>query len=187
MPDFATSWFSTSSVSGVTKNPYDLSRDPGGSSSGTAAAIGLVVTTSLGWQIDPPPPGFTRWALDHISLAYVVLAALLAVVLLRERLGALHVLAIVVLLVLCIVAPSAEGIGEAVVEVKEIKIRPKTDDHDIEVKIRATRKFLEAGNKVKVICRFRGREIMHPQRAQMQLNLMLSRIEDIANVETRVA
>lgn len=39
MPDFATSWFSTSSVSGVTKNPYDLSRDPGGSSSGTGAAI----------------------------------------------------------------------------------------------------------------------------------------------------
>ncbi|MBO1900834.1 amidase [Leucobacter weissii] len=39
MPDFATSWFSTSSRSGVTKNPYDLSRDPGGSSSGSAAAI----------------------------------------------------------------------------------------------------------------------------------------------------
>jgi translation initiation factor IF-3 len=74
---------------------------------------------------------------------------------------------------------------QTVVEVKEIKIRPKTDDHDIEVKVRATRKFLEAGNKVKVICRFRGREIMHPQRAQMQLNLVLSRIEDIANVEQR--
>ena len=39
MPDFATSWFSTSSRSGVTRNPYDLSRDPGGSSSGSAAAI----------------------------------------------------------------------------------------------------------------------------------------------------
>ncbi|WP_382308669.1 amidase [Herbiconiux sp. UC225_62] len=39
MPDFATSWFSTSSRSGITKNPYDLSRDPGGSSSGTAAAV----------------------------------------------------------------------------------------------------------------------------------------------------
>lgn len=39
MPDFATSWFSTSSQSGVTKNPYDLTRDPGGSSSGTAAAV----------------------------------------------------------------------------------------------------------------------------------------------------
>ncbi len=39
MPDFATSWFSTSSRSGVTKNPYDLERDPGGSSSGSAAAV----------------------------------------------------------------------------------------------------------------------------------------------------
>ncbi|MGK3708813.1 amidase [Arthrobacter sp. IK3] len=39
LPDFATSWFSTSSRSGTTKNPYDLSRDPGGSSSGTAAAV----------------------------------------------------------------------------------------------------------------------------------------------------
>lgn len=39
MPDFATSWFSTSSRSGVTRNPFDLARDPGGSSSGTAAAV----------------------------------------------------------------------------------------------------------------------------------------------------
>jgi amidase len=39
MPDFATSWFSTSSQSGLTKNPYDLSRDAGGSSSGTASAV----------------------------------------------------------------------------------------------------------------------------------------------------
>lgn len=39
MPDFATSWFSTSSKSGLTKNPYDLARDPGGSSSGSAAAV----------------------------------------------------------------------------------------------------------------------------------------------------
>jgi amidase len=39
LPDFATSWFSTSSVSGLTKNPYALDRDPGGSSSGTAAAV----------------------------------------------------------------------------------------------------------------------------------------------------
>ncbi|TQJ31492.1 amidase [Microbacterium sp. SLBN-146] len=39
LPDFATSWFSTSSRSGVTKNPYDLARDPGGSSSGSATAV----------------------------------------------------------------------------------------------------------------------------------------------------
>lgn len=76
---------------------------------------------------------------------------------------------------------------QTVVEVKEIKIRPKTDDHDLEVKVRAIRKFIESGNKVKVTCRFRGREIMHPQRAQMQLDFILSKIEDIANVEQRPA
>lgn len=74
---------------------------------------------------------------------------------------------------------------QTVVEVKEIKVRPKTDEHDLAVKIRATRKFLEAGNKVKVICRFRGREITHPERARMQLDHILSHIEDIANVEQR--
>ncbi len=74
---------------------------------------------------------------------------------------------------------------QTVVEVKEIKIRPKTDDHDLEVKIRAARKFIEAGNKVKVICRFRGREITHPQVALSQLQHILSRVEDIANIEQR--
>jgi translation initiation factor IF-3 len=74
---------------------------------------------------------------------------------------------------------------QTVVEVKEIKIRPKTDDHDLDVKVRALRKFIEAGNKVKVTCRFRGREITHPERAQMQLTFILSKIEDLANVEQR--
>jgi translation initiation factor IF-3 len=74
---------------------------------------------------------------------------------------------------------------QTVVEVKEIKIRPKTDDHDIDVKVRAIRKFIEQGNKVKVTCRFRGREIMHPQRAEMQLQLIVSKCEDMVNVEQR--
>lgn len=76
---------------------------------------------------------------------------------------------------------------QTVVEVKEIKVRPKTDDHDLEVKARAIRKFLESGNKVKVTCRFRGREIMHPQRAHMQLDYLVSKVEDLANVEQRPA
>jgi translation initiation factor IF-3 len=74
---------------------------------------------------------------------------------------------------------------QTVVEVKEIKIRPKTDDHDLDVKVRAIRRFIESGNKVKVTCRFRGREITHPERAQMQLTFILSKIEDLANVEQR--
>lgn len=74
---------------------------------------------------------------------------------------------------------------QAVVEVKEIKLRPKTDDHDLDVKLRATRKFLESGNKVKVTVRFRGREITHPQIAERQLDWLLRGAEDMAIVEQR--
>ena len=72
---------------------------------------------------------------------------------------------------------------QTTVEVKEIKLRPKTDDHDLNVKVRAARKFFESGNKVKVICRFRGREITHPERARMQLDFIHSQVEDLANLE----
>jgi translation initiation factor IF-3 len=74
---------------------------------------------------------------------------------------------------------------QTVVEVKEIKLRPKTDDHDLETKVRAARKFLEQGNKVKIVCRFRGREITHPERARMQLDFLVSKLEDLSNVEQR--
>lgn len=74
---------------------------------------------------------------------------------------------------------------QAVVEVKEIKLRPKTDDHDLMVKVRAARKFLESGNKVKFTCRFRGREITHPEVAYNQFNEILRNLEDLANIEQR--
>ena len=74
---------------------------------------------------------------------------------------------------------------QTVVEIKEIKLRPKTDDHDIAFKTKAARRFLEAGHKVKFTVRFRGREITHPEKAQEQLNLIIPQLEDIANVETR--
>jgi translation initiation factor IF-3 len=74
---------------------------------------------------------------------------------------------------------------QTVVEVKEVKIRPKTDEHDLNVKIRAIRRFIEAGNKVKVVCRFRGREMMHPQVAAGQLQEILKAVEDLVNLEQR--
>jgi translation initiation factor IF-3 len=74
---------------------------------------------------------------------------------------------------------------QTVVEVKEIKLRPKTDDHDLNVKVRAARKFIESGNKVKATCRFRGREITHPERATVQLQFIIAQLEDIANLEQR--
>ena len=74
---------------------------------------------------------------------------------------------------------------QTVVEVKELKLRPKTDDHDLLVKLRAARKFVEAGNKVKLTCRFRGREITHPEVAVQQFDFLLSKMEDLVNVEQR--
>jgi translation initiation factor IF-3 len=74
---------------------------------------------------------------------------------------------------------------QTIVELKEVKLRPKTDDHDLQVKVRSARRFLESGNKVKFTVRFRGREITHPQRAQMQLDWLVEQLADLANVEQR--
>jgi translation initiation factor IF-3 len=74
---------------------------------------------------------------------------------------------------------------QTVVEIKEVKLRPKTDDHDLAFKVRAARRFLEAGHKVKFTVRFRGREITHPEKAQEQLNFVIQETDDLSNVETR--
>jgi translation initiation factor IF-3 len=74
---------------------------------------------------------------------------------------------------------------QSTVEVKEIKLRPKTDDHDLDFKARAARRFIESGNKVKFTVRFRGREITHPEKARDQLNWIVDQCHDIANVEVR--
>jgi len=52
---------------------------------------------------------------------------------------------------------------QTIIQVKEIKMRPRTDVHDLEVKKRRIRKFIADGNKVKVTVRFRGRENAHPE------------------------
>lgn len=70
------------------------------------------------------------------------------------------------------------------IALKEIKLRPKTDDHDLEFKMKHIRRFLEEGNKVKITVRFRGREITHPETAQRQIDLIIDAVEDIGAVET---
>lgn len=74
---------------------------------------------------------------------------------------------------------------QTVVDIKEIKLRPKTDDHDMAFKLRNARRFVENGNKVKFVVRFRGREIAHPDRAQKQLELLIRELEDLANADGR--
>lgn len=73
---------------------------------------------------------------------------------------------------------------QTVVEIKEIKLRPKTDDHDLDWKIRDIRRFLEEGNKVKLAVRFRGREMAHPERAHEILDRVIKSVEGLAVVET---
>jgi translation initiation factor IF-3 len=69
------------------------------------------------------------------------------------------------------------------VELKEVKLRPKTDDHDIDFKTKHIRRFLEEGNKVKITVRFRGREITHPETASRQIDVIIKAVEDIAAIE----
>jgi translation initiation factor IF-3 len=68
-------------------------------------------------------------------------------------------------------------------EVKEIRLRPKTGEHDIAYKIRDARRFLQKGAKVKVRIRFRGREITHPEVARDLLERIADDLSDVAIVE----
>jgi translation initiation factor IF-3 len=52
---------------------------------------------------------------------------------------------------------------QKVIQVKEVKLRPATDTHDLEVKTKQIIKFIEEGDKVKITMRFRGREMAHPE------------------------
>lgn len=73
--------------------------------------------------------------------------------------------------------------GQVQVELKEVKLRPKTDDHDLDFKIKHARRFLQEGNKVKITCRFRGREITHPETARRQLDHVMEQCKDIGQME----
>lgn len=70
-----------------------------------------------------------------------------------------------------------------VIQIKEIKVRPKTDDHDYETKLRHIRRFLEDGDRCKVTVFFRGREIVHKDRGQTILDRMVEDLADVAKVE----
>jgi len=71
------------------------------------------------------------------------------------------------------------------VEIKEVRLRPKTDEHDVNFKIRQARTFLGAGAKVKVRMRFRGREIYNLDVARKQFDYFVKELEDVATVEQR--
>lgn len=71
------------------------------------------------------------------------------------------------------------------VEIKEVRLRPKTDEHDVNFKIRQARAFLESGAKVKVRMRFRGREIYNLDVARKKFDYFVKELEDVAMIEQR--
>ena len=73
--------------------------------------------------------------------------------------------------------------NQSVVQIKEIKVRPKTDDHDYETKLRHIRRFLTDGDRCKVTVFFRGREIVHKDRGQAILERVIEDTKDIGTVE----
>jgi len=71
------------------------------------------------------------------------------------------------------------------VQLKEVKLRPKTDEHDLQFKIKHVRRFLDEGNKAKITLVFRGREITHTEYGQQALDRVAQELEDVAVIEAR--
>ena len=71
------------------------------------------------------------------------------------------------------------------VDVKEVKFRPGTEDHDFQVKLNHARRFLEKGKKVKVTVRYRGREMRRPELGQQVLDQVSDALDEVADIETR--
>ena len=72
---------------------------------------------------------------------------------------------------------------QSTIVLKEIKLRPKTDEHDFDFKVKHIRRFLGEGNKAKLVVIFRGREIVHPETGQAVLKRVVEVTSDIAMVE----
>ena len=72
---------------------------------------------------------------------------------------------------------------QTVIQVKEIKLRPKTEDHDFQFKAKHAERFLKEGNKTKVTLMFRGREMVHIERGKAQLDRFAEALKEIAAIE----
>jgi translation initiation factor IF-3 len=69
-------------------------------------------------------------------------------------------------------------------QLKEVKFRPKIERHDLEVKIRNTRRFLSEHHKVKVTMNFRGREVTHADIGRAILDKVAAALEDVSTIES---
>ncbi len=72
---------------------------------------------------------------------------------------------------------------QKVIHIKEVKLRPNIDKHDLEIKLKAVTKFLDAGDKVKITLRFRGREMAHQELGMKLLDKVREMLADKIKVE----
>lgn len=72
---------------------------------------------------------------------------------------------------------------QTIILVKEVKVRPRTEEHDFQFKLRHVKRFLSEGNKVKISMLFRGREIAHPEFGRELLNRFLEEVKDLIVLE----
>ena len=72
---------------------------------------------------------------------------------------------------------------QTTIQVKEVKMGPKTERHDFDFKVKHVRRFLEEGHKAKVTVRFKGREMAHTELGWKMLQKMVDAVNDLANVE----
>jgi len=70
------------------------------------------------------------------------------------------------------------------VKVKELKVSPNISEHDLDVKLKQAKEFLEKGNKVKFSCFFRGREMMHQDIGQKLFTKIVQELEEVSIVES---
>jgi translation initiation factor IF-3 len=68
-------------------------------------------------------------------------------------------------------------------QVKEIKLRPRTDKHDLEIKIRQIKEFLAEGNKTKVTVNFRGREMANQEMGRTMMHTVMEQLADAGTIE----
>ncbi len=69
-------------------------------------------------------------------------------------------------------------------QLKEVKIRPKTEEHDLNVKLKRARKFLEQGNRLKLSMMFRGRELAYTDRGRESLLWFAEQLKDLGQIES---
>ncbi len=69
-------------------------------------------------------------------------------------------------------------------QLKELRVRPAIDKHDLEYRLEAGRKFLEQGHKVQVVCIFRGRQMAHPEHGYSVMKQVADTLGDISKIES---